>query len=159
MLLLPPFLWPLDQSPITPTVGVLCLALGFAGILLLCLSAAPRSRLRRPIMRPVKSALALIGFHSYSIYLWHMPVQVILTPIPVAAVLPATATPDIEFAFKTGVYLTIAVLVGIWIGRLIEQPSLSTRDRFFPTRAGGLVNRPQVLPAAEELAPVVLATR
>jgi peptidoglycan/LPS O-acetylase OafA/YrhL len=158
VLLIPPFLWPLDRSAVNPGIGLLSIALGFAGILLLGLAASPRAQSPPAIVRGVKASLAAIGFHSYSIYLWHMPIQV-STPMLVATFLPATATPDVTFAVKTGVYLATAVVVGIWIGRLIEQPSLSARDRFFPTRAGGLVDLPQPAHAAEEWTPAVSASR
>jgi len=158
VLLIPPFLWPLDRSAVNPGIGLLSIALGFAGILLLGLAASPRAQSPPAIIRGLNASLAAIGFHSYSIYLWHMPIQV-STPMLVATFLPATAMPDVTFAVTTGVYLATAVLVGMWIGRLIEQPSLSVRDRFFPTRAGGLVDRSQPAHAAEEWTPVVSASR
>ena len=158
MLLMPPLLWPLDQSAVNPTVGVLSIAVGFAGILMVGLVPSQRARQRHVITRRLKSSLASIGFHSYSIYLWHMPIQ-LLTPMLVPAFLPATATPDVRFAVKTGVYLVAAVLAGIWIGRLIEQPSLSARDRLFPTRAGRLMDRSQLSHAPEEWPSVVSASR
>jgi hypothetical protein len=88
-----------------------------------------------------------------------MPVQIVLTPIPVAALLPVTATPDMKFAFKTGVYLTVAVIVGVWIGRLIEQPALSLRDRLFPTRAGGLAGGSRAVDEPEQWVPITSSPR
>jgi peptidoglycan/LPS O-acetylase OafA/YrhL len=152
VLLMPPFFWPLDQSAVMPSVGLLCIAVGFAGILLVCLASTGRTRGRHAIIGRVTSSLASIGFHSYSIYLWHMPVQVALMPI--AAFLPATATPDVKFAFKTSVYLVAAVIVGLWTGRLIEQPALSLRDRLFPTRAGGLAGSARLAGTPQQWVPI-----
>jgi len=73
--------------------------------------------------------------------------------------LPDTATPDMKFAFKTGVYLSAAVIVGVWIGRLIEQPALSLRDRFFPTRAGGLAGAANVPDAPQQWVPITPSPR
>ena len=145
VLLTPPLLWPLDRSAVMPSIGLLCIAVGFAGILLVCLASTGETRERHAIIGRITSSLGSIGFHSYSIYLWHMPVQIV-----VAALLPATATPDVAFAFETGVYLTAAVIVGVSIGRLIEQPALAVRDRIFPTRAGGLAGSPRPSDAPEQ---------
>ena len=159
VLLLPPFFWPLDQSAVMPSVGLLSIAVGFAGILLVCLTSTGRPLGRPATIGRATSSLASIGFHSYSIYLWHMPVQIVLMPILVAALLPDTATPDMKFAFKTGVYLSASVIVGVWIGRLIEQPALSVRDRFFPTRAGGLAASASVPDAPQQWVPITPSPR
>ena len=159
VLLTPPLLWPLDRSAVMPSIGLLCIAVGFAGILLVCLPPTGRIRERHAIISRMTSPLASIGFHSHSIYLWHMPAQIVMMPIIVAALLPATATPDVTFAFKTGIYLTAAVIVGVWIGRFIEQPALAVRDRLFPTRAGGLAGSVRPSDVSEQWTPIAPSPR
>jgi peptidoglycan/LPS O-acetylase OafA/YrhL len=58
--------------------------------------------------------LATIGYHSYSIYLWHM--------------LFASVLPFAHFTGKLTVYMVICVSVGTAMAVLIELPCLKLRD-------------------------------
>lgn len=83
------------------------------------------------------AALAKVGVHSYSIYLWHLVVHTHLVPqMWIAFDLPMAFSPGWYLA-NTLVYLTVAIGVGILAGELVEQPLLNLRDRLVPsTRAG-----------------------
>jgi peptidoglycan/LPS O-acetylase OafA/YrhL len=146
VLLVPPFIWPVGQSGVMPSIGLLCIALGFAGALTTGLAftgAIPA----RGAARALSAPLAFVGFHSYSIYLWHMPVQLLLMPFLAAAVVPPAAPPAGRFLITTALYIFAALFVGAGVGKIIEQPALALRDRLFPTRAG-------ILTASSEAADV-----
>ena len=72
---------------------------------------------------PIARLVASIGFYSYSIYLWHLPVVRVL---------------DSTFAGKLSpnawlvAYLAGSLITGMVLGRLIEWPALQLRDRWFP---------------------------
>jgi peptidoglycan/LPS O-acetylase OafA/YrhL len=72
--------------------------------------------------------LAKIGFYSYSIYLWHMPVKVWLTPILVR-ILGLSR----DYLVESSLYLVLSLLVGILMARLVELPVLALRDRWIPS--------------------------
>jgi peptidoglycan/LPS O-acetylase OafA/YrhL len=115
------------------TLGLTLLYLGFGGVLLLCVGAGPRtvndSRLT--------TAVGYIGSHSYSIYLWHMPV------LALAVWIGGVLSIDAEMAFLggayklmfAGVYVAVSLAVGIAMSKLVEIPVLRWRDRFFPSVA------------------------
>jgi peptidoglycan/LPS O-acetylase OafA/YrhL len=138
LLLIPPFLWPLGQSEWLPSIGLLSIAVGFGGVLLTGLPSVQWAGRLDLIVSPLTAALAFIGFHSYSVYLWHRPVQAFLMPYVSRSVLPRDGADDLIFLADTGVYLAASFLVGITLGRLLEQPALRLRDRLFPSRTGGI---------------------
>jgi peptidoglycan/LPS O-acetylase OafA/YrhL len=138
VLLTPPLLWPLGQSPWMPSVGLLSIALGFGGVLVAGLASAESDQQRDLRMRPLTAMFAFVGFHSYSVYLWHLPVQTILMPYLGRTLLPPVAFPDLSFLINTSAYFIASVFVGVLIGKLLEQPALALRDRLFPTRTGDL---------------------
>lgn len=72
--------------------------------------------------------LAYIGVYSYSIYLWHLPVQEWLA-------IPLNYETGINnWFFYAGIYLIGAVLFGIFLSKLIEYPILRFRNKQFPSR-------------------------
>lgn len=71
--------------------------------------------------------LSYIGMFSYSIYLWHLPVQEWIA-------IPLNNLTKTGWFFYAGVYLTGAVLIGILLSKLIEYPILRLRDRYFPSQ-------------------------
>jgi peptidoglycan/LPS O-acetylase OafA/YrhL len=101
---------------------------------------APRS----PIWRP----LSLIGYYSYSIYLWHVGAMLLLKVLPTRW-------------YRFPVYFSIAVGFGILMSRLIEVPTLRARDKLFPSlqtgslvTAQGAATGEPVLPASARLEPI-----
>lgn len=112
----PPFVFALATTPFLFTFGYTALWLA-AGLVLLLAVHHPGRR----------GVLAWIGFYSYSIYLWHIPVQRILLPM----LLPAKITP----LPATLAYFAASIATGVFAARMIELPFLRLRDRFLPSRA------------------------
>jgi peptidoglycan/LPS O-acetylase OafA/YrhL len=114
---IPTLLMPLETLFIHTWGFSLC-ALGsaaiLAGFVLAPMAPSPSTR-----------ALAYIGSHSYSIYLWHVPVMVVLE---------AVFKDHPSFLGESGIYLAASVVVGIVMARVIEVPVLAARDRWFPSR-------------------------
>jgi len=98
----------------------LVLTLNAVGFALLLWWIFPRAGVRLP---PVER----IGFYSYSIYLWHLPVVHVFR------------------AFAPSVPMLCAAIVascaaGILMGKLVEWPVLVLRDRLFPDKSHGPVD-------------------
>lgn len=122
LLLLPNFLFPLGRVQYLHTLGLTANLVGSGAILV----AALLWEERRPRRR---GALAYIGYYSYSIYLWHVPVAVHLMPwLGVPAVLPRGGVA----AFL--LYAATSCVAGILMAKLVEFPVLRLRDRLFPSR-------------------------
>ena len=119
----PAFWLRLETSPFLYTFGLTSLYVG-AGLLLL---ATLELRLPRNVFT---TAIAYVGSHSYSIYLWHMPVALWLMPWVVGA-----AKAGRNWFAYLAVYVGGAILWGIIMANLLEFPLLRLRDRIFPSRA------------------------
>jgi peptidoglycan/LPS O-acetylase OafA/YrhL len=111
----------LENSFLLNTVGLTANYLGFGGFLLLAITAGDSERWRR-LMRP----LATIGFYSYSIYLWHMPLRAMSTVHLAGRIGPGGALLA---------YLAGSVVFGIVAARIVELPFLRLRDRLLPSRS------------------------
>ncbi|MCM2279149.1 MAG: acyltransferase [Oligoflexia bacterium] len=97
--------------------GLTFLYLG-SGALLLSLLGTPNTS---PVLRSLPArAIAAIGLHSYSIYVWHVIAKDAVARLPLA---PLT---------ERGVYLAVALGLGIAMGKLVEWPLLRMRDRILP---------------------------
>jgi peptidoglycan/LPS O-acetylase OafA/YrhL len=78
--------------------------------------------------------ISSIGTYSYSIYLWHLPVQEWLA-------IPLNSLTGINnWFFYAGVYLIGSILIGIFLSKIIEYPILRIRDRYFPSPHTAVVN-------------------
>src|SRR5207248_10980491 len=88
----PAFAWPLGETPLLRTVGLSLFSLAWGMVLVaLLLSDIPPARALR--------ALGYVGTHSYSIYLWHMPVLEWAIPLAQKAVgLPLDPLPHLALA-------------------------------------------------------------
>ncbi len=75
--------------------------------------------------------LAGIGFYSYSIYLWHIPVQRILLDGHCRDWFPRDGFE------RPVIYLVATITFGVLAAWLVELPFLKLRDRLFPSRAAG----------------------
>jgi len=99
------------------TVGLTLNFLGYGMMLAAALTLA------RLLPNPMESALAYVGFYSYSIYLWHLPLLAVLRhsvgPRPLAVA-----------AFYAG-----SIVVGVAMARLVEIPALRLRERWVPAQA------------------------
>ena len=130
VLLLPPFLIGLGDSPWVYTFGLTTNYLGAAMLLCATLAMKPKtSRLSR--------GAAAVGRHSYSIYLWHMSAYLIAMWLVTGSFVSKPQW-DVPYALHLGVFLAAAVGVGIAMSVLIEVPTLRLRDRLSPSRSGQL---------------------
>lgn len=135
----------LQEGALMNTLGLTFQYLGFGGILLLCIDwggSGSMGPLRGPaiLYRP----LAMIGFYSYTIYLWHLPVR----HYGKAALERLWGGPA-PYALDLTVYLAGCLLAGILASKLVEAPFLKLRDRYFPkTAAAPALARKQPAPAA-----------
>jgi peptidoglycan/LPS O-acetylase OafA/YrhL len=124
VLLSPAFIWPLETTFWIQTYGLTLMYLGSGAFLsgvLLC--RVPENSITRWI--------GSIGSHSYSIYLWHMPVIFWLVPV-VQILQRVQLAPTTKLAFA----MSASVTVGVLFARLIEFPVLRLRDRWYPSRCG-----------------------
>lgn len=102
--------------------GFTVIAFCFAGILLYVLGADVKETF------PVK-ALAFTGFYSYSIYLLHIPVKLLLE------YLGLYETGGLTNCLYFAIYVLSCLSAGTLASLLIEQPILRLRDKKFPSRA------------------------
>jgi peptidoglycan/LPS O-acetylase OafA/YrhL len=138
-----------DQSSFfMSTIGYTLLYLGFGGILLVSFySCFSVPRLFQRFWNLVGTSLAFIGVHSYSIYLWHLPVanwgfmafHHFFRPLNY----------KLEFLF----YLLTSLGVGVLMAKLVERPSLWIRELFYPSRINPVStpgpSQPDMVPAPE----------
>lgn len=120
LLILPVLLFELEKTPFIYTFGLTMLYVGFGGMLMVFLYCV---RLEGGIF----DLLAKIGFNSYSIYIWHIPiVQWVVSPM-----VHFTGTGNFGLIFLMVLYLFLAVSLGIVMARLVEIPFLNYRDKAF----------------------------
>jgi peptidoglycan/LPS O-acetylase OafA/YrhL len=120
VMLLPMFFF---MSVINPTVFVLGLTTNYlaGGLILMGLL---KTDLREGL---ILRTFSYVGTYSYSIYLWHMPVQEWLAK-------PLISITEIDsWLFYAGIYLAGAILIGVLFSKIIEYPILRIRDRCFPS--------------------------
>jgi peptidoglycan/LPS O-acetylase OafA/YrhL len=123
LLLLPPFLLPQEITPFIYTYGMTLCYLGSGCLLVAALGLpSPKSSLA--------NAIAYAGSHSYSVYLWHIPVAVW------GADFAARLVPQQHSWFMYFLIYTLGTFVfGIAMARMVEFPVLSIRDLLFPSLA------------------------
>jgi peptidoglycan/LPS O-acetylase OafA/YrhL len=121
--LAPAFLFPLETTPLIYTLGLTLFYIGSGLILIGVLT------FKIPENGFVTSA-AYIGSHSYSIYLWHMPLAIWGLPL-----LYRILGPHLNWCLYCASYFLGAAFLGIVMASAIEFPLLKVRDRWFPSRA------------------------
>jgi peptidoglycan/LPS O-acetylase OafA/YrhL len=77
----------------------------------------------RALVGPLTSPLAWIGFYSYSIYLWHLPV--------LALAQHWLGGRPLEWV----VYYAASLIVGVGMASLVELPALRLRECWLPAEA------------------------
>lgn len=131
MLALPWMLATPDLSPWTAGVGLTLMYAGFALVVAGCVHFEPTPWGRRVFAAPPVAALAIVGFYSYGIYLWH--IDLVQTPMKKIAALLATTSLAGGFVWTicTLAYVLGAIATGALMSRLIELPVLAWRQRHF----------------------------
>lgn len=117
-MLFPAFLWPIEDTLSMSVYGFITLYLG-SGLLVLSANRFPDSRSK------TLRLLGYLGAASYSIYLWHMPVNKALTW------LIDDPTNSGYWQYAMG-YTVGSLVVGVAMAKLIEVPSLKLRSRLYP---------------------------
>ncbi len=118
-----------DTVPMA-TVGYTILYVGFGAVMMVSLLWRPDNvtGLRRRLL----DALAYTGTHSYSIYLWHLPIAIWMSIY--------TSRPDSGWNYYHFmlVYVSASLVLGVLISKLVEVPALALRNRLFPSRSDAL---------------------
>lgn len=112
-----------QESLYIRTFGFVSLYVGFGGILLASIATPlPKGLWAVKFLQ----ILARVGTYSYSIYLWHVPVLVVGV-----GMLSKILGRRTNGFFEIFVYVIGSILLGVIMTKLIEQPSMRIRDRFF----------------------------
>ena len=126
IMIAPAFVVALEDGPFMYTFGFTLLYLAFGNVIMLM--RVWESPVRDNFMYRMRAVIAL-GRHSYSIYLWHLPVYfwvIALSPGPM----------DGRYFFGEVIsYLGISVAIGTGMSVLVEQPVLRLRDKLLPSRS------------------------
>jgi peptidoglycan/LPS O-acetylase OafA/YrhL len=125
-----------EASAWSAGLGLVGVYAGFGLIMLGVLHLSPANYRWEWVLssRPAQ-LVGQVGFYSYSIYLWHIDLS--QTPLRKALYL-FDSTPlssGAVWLFMTAAYVGSAVIFGVIMAHLIEQPSLRLRDRLFPSLA------------------------
>ena len=131
-LLTPAFFLELGEGWYLHTLGLTAQYLASGALLLLALHFHLRWR-----------PLGFIGAHSYSIYLWHIPIRYFGL-----SWLPRDTSP----LFSVLAYFVVSIGVGVIAAKLVETPFLWLRDRLLPTRSQPAVRRANATPSFLNLA-------
>ena len=107
--------------------GYVTLYLGFGMILIYFISKQNiNALLDKYVSAPLANLMAHIGLYSYSIYVFH-------TMIRKYIVLNISVNPYLQ----TVIFVVLAVLTGMFIGKYVEVYFLRIRDKYFPSRSSG----------------------
>jgi peptidoglycan/LPS O-acetylase OafA/YrhL len=120
---IPPFIFPLFETPFMVTAGLSILVIG-GGCFLAALTGMPMGS------NVATNFLAYIGSHSYSIYLWHEFVggKIFVFVVGNDMILW-------KWLVYLAGYLAGSVVFGIVMAKLVEFPLLALRDRIYPSRS------------------------
>jgi peptidoglycan/LPS O-acetylase OafA/YrhL len=111
------------------TIGFCLLYLGFGGLVMLMIHWDIGTSRLAGVLKPI----GLIGYYSYSIYLWHFAVRVGCDVLEARFFGRHAISPT----FGAIAYVAGSILVGIAAAKIVEVPFLRLRDRLFPSRAVG----------------------
>jgi peptidoglycan/LPS O-acetylase OafA/YrhL len=126
LMLAPAFCYPLETTPSISTYGLTLFYIASGCLLVSALGfPAPTGLCAR--------AVAYVGSHSYSIYLWHMPVAA----WGIGTVTRLLSLEDNWFLYFVA-YFAGAIVFGVAMSLLVEFPTLRFRDRYFPSRGAAV---------------------
>lgn len=103
------------------------LYVGFAAIIIGMLGQ-PEARFSRAGWRIV----AAIGYYSYSIYLFHVPIGYAAVNSYSERPFAMTLTFATRWSIGTILYMAISIAMGVLVSRCIELPALALRERVIP---------------------------
>jgi peptidoglycan/LPS O-acetylase OafA/YrhL len=130
LLVAPAAFFPIERSAFMQTAGLTLLYLGFGGIVATTLDLRPDHFGR---LRLAGVALALVGFYSYSIYLWHWHVERYSALLWTECV---GISPSL--GMRILIYVPASILWGVALAKMIELPTLRLRDHLFPSRSASV---------------------
>jgi peptidoglycan/LPS O-acetylase OafA/YrhL len=119
----PAFIYPLNTTPWMASWGLTAIYLGSASLLSVAIT------LPLPENAWVR-VLSGLGSHSYSIYLWHIPIVDWVAPA-----LSQKMGASHVWYYYSSIYLLGSLGIGVVLSDLLETPALRMRDRWFPSRA------------------------
>jgi len=103
-----------NEHPFVLTFGLTLNYLGY-GMLLAAVLTLPRL-----LPKPLGPALAYVGFYSYSIYLWHLPL------------LAVVRNGFGDRAPGVALFYAGSIVLGVLVAKLVELPALRLRERWVP---------------------------
>ncbi len=126
-----PFIEP-EPSFFIKTIGFTFLYIAFGLLLALILTTEnAENKICRVVTKPLFEAIRKIGFYSYSIYIIHLAIAMLVKSL------------EYEVDLNTPLYFIIyfcgSILAGILLSKLIELPFLDLRDKYFPKRTDNLI--------------------
>lgn len=123
-----PFLLP-GRNIFIHTIGYTLIYLGFGIVLsLFIVDEKINDKLDKTFSSVVSNYIAMIGYYSYSIYLFHMFVKRYLF-----GVLHSMGY-QLHFRIEFILFAIISIYTGIFLSKIIEFPMLNIREKYFSKR-------------------------
>jgi peptidoglycan/LPS O-acetylase OafA/YrhL len=124
----PGFIWTIEELFMN-TLGLSFLYIGFGFILIEVFLNEKSFKNSNIFITPFIKLFSFIGYYSYSIYLWHIPVKIYM-------VIPFINYYNIELSnpIRFLLYFGLSVVTGYFTSRIIEIPLLNFREQRFKKR-------------------------
>jgi peptidoglycan/LPS O-acetylase OafA/YrhL len=135
VVLVSPMLYFRLEDRFTYTIGYTLLLLGYGAILLAIVNSPGMGEgVARSVASVPARAVAMAGFFSYSIYLWHPNLAQRYLITWMSHGLFGGLNPSLRWVVGMLVYIALSFAVGALMAGLIEIPGLLIRERWFPAR-------------------------
>jgi peptidoglycan/LPS O-acetylase OafA/YrhL len=132
-----PFLISRESHWLWPTIGPTLLYISFGLGMMLSLLPIRDVAIEGYWPHVLCGWIPWIGRHSYSIYLWHLPVET----WGVRAIGWLFSRQKFSLIEYSLIYVVGSLIVGVFMAKIIELPVLRIRERYFPTVSGQSGNR------------------